>query len=198
VPTDEDGYRLWLRYELVTDGARLAEYRAALGGVLLDVATPSPTLLAAERELLGGLAGLLGEPVRAHHVPDFERPFVAIGTPRDSRFIAALGLSGFSELGTEGFLIEQASFDGTRCLVVAANEDLGVLYGVFHLLRQLQMHRALEGVALRSAPKLALRMLNHWDNLDRTVERGYAGCSNIWTTRARTLRWASTRSCSRT
>jgi alpha-glucuronidase len=32
---------------------------------------------------------------------------------------------------------------------------------------------------VRNAPKVKLRLLNHWDNLDRTVERGYAGQS-IW------------------
>ena len=32
---------------------------------------------------------------------------------------------------------------------------------------------------MTSIPKIKLRLLNHWDNLNRTVERGYAGIS-IW------------------
>ena len=68
---------------------------------------------------------------------------------------------------------------GHRAIVVAANGDVGALYGTFALLRQMQMHRPLAALALRDAPKIALRVLDHWDNLDGSVERGYAGRS-IW------------------
>jgi alpha-glucuronidase len=54
-----------------------------------------------------------------------------------------------------------------------------VLYGAYQLLRNLQMQRPLRRLAVRSAPKIQLRMLDHWDNLDRSVERGYAGRS-LW------------------
>jgi alpha-glucuronidase len=43
----------------------------------------------------------------------------------------------------------------------------------------LQTRQPIESLNIVSAPKLKLRLLNHWDNLDRTVERGYAGFS-IW------------------
>jgi alpha-glucuronidase len=56
---------------------------------------------------------------------------------------------------------------------------VGVLYGAFHLLRLLQTQRPIDRLALVSAPRLQHRVLNHWDNLDRTVERGYAGFS-LW------------------
>lgn len=48
-----------------------------------------------------------------------------------------------------------------------------------HLLRLLQNGRPLDGLDIREAPRLGLRVLNHWDNLDRYVERGYSGQS-IW------------------
>ena len=54
-----------------------------------------------------------------------------------------------------------------------------MLYGIFRLLRELQTNRELDGLHIADFPRTALRMLNHWDNLDRTVERGYAGFS-IW------------------
>jgi alpha-glucuronidase len=54
-----------------------------------------------------------------------------------------------------------------------------LLYGVFHLLRLLQTQQPIEHVNIFSAPRIKLRLLNHWDNLNRTVERGYAGFS-IW------------------
>jgi alpha-glucuronidase len=43
----------------------------------------------------------------------------------------------------------------------------------------LQTNQSIENLTIVSDPKLKLRMLNHWDNLNRTVERGYAGFS-IW------------------
>ncbi|HEY0084944.1 MAG TPA: alpha-glucuronidase family glycosyl hydrolase, partial [Allosphingosinicella sp.] len=79
----------------------------------------------------------------------------------------------------EGFLIRSAQVDGRRVTVVAANTDVGVLYGAFRLLRLVQTGGAIGDVAIAEAPKVKLRLLNHWDNLDRTVERGYAGFS-LW------------------
>ncbi|MDB5454526.1 MAG: alpha-glucuronidase, partial [Caulobacter sp.] len=84
-----------------------------------------------------------------------------------------------STLGPEGYLIRTASVDGRKATVIAANSDVGVLYGVFHYLRLIQTRQPLDALNVASAPKVKLRMLNHWDNLDRTVERGYAG-ESIW------------------
>jgi alpha-glucuronidase len=53
------------------------------------------------------------------------------------------------------------------------------LYGVFHFLRLLQTQQTISGINISSTPKIKYRLLNHWDNLNRTVERGYAGFS-IW------------------
>ena len=64
-------------------------------------------------------------------------------------------------------------------LALAAHRDVGLLYGVFHLLRQLQAGHPLEAIAGEHRPRAALRMLDHWDNLDGTIERGYAGTS-LW------------------
>ncbi len=63
--------------------------------------------------------------------------------------------------------------------MIAANRDVGVLYGVFAFLRHLQMHQPLADLRIVSQPKTEYRMLFHWDNLDRTIERGYAGFS-LW------------------
>ena len=64
-------------------------------------------------------------------------------------------------------------------MVITANSDMGVLYGVFHFLRYMQTQQNIQSLAITSAPKIKHRLLNHWDNLNRSVERGYAGMS-IW------------------
>ncbi|HKC35325.1 MAG TPA: alpha-glucuronidase, partial [Chitinophagaceae bacterium] len=63
--------------------------------------------------------------------------------------------------------------------IITANTDVGVLYGVFHFLRLMQTQRPVINLTIISSPKIKLRFLDHWDNLNRTVERGYAGFS-IW------------------
>jgi alpha-glucuronidase len=54
-----------------------------------------------------------------------------------------------------------------------------VLYGVFRFLKLIQTRQPLDALDISDAPKLKVRVLDHWDNLDRHVERGYAGQS-IW------------------
>lgn len=54
---------------------------------------------------------------------------------------------------------------------IAAKDEIGLLYGAYALLR---------GETGYSAPFWKLRILNHWDNLDGSIERGYAGKSIFW------------------
>ncbi|HET9053917.1 MAG TPA: alpha-glucuronidase family glycosyl hydrolase, partial [Cyclobacteriaceae bacterium] len=81
--------------------------------------------------------------------------------------------------GPEGFIIRSTTINRKKVIAIAAYSEIGVLYGTFHLLRLLQTHQSLENLNITSSPKIKVRVLNHWDNLDRTVERGYAGFS-LW------------------
>lgn len=173
----EDGYDLWLRYPLVSDAARLAEYRAALTALVVE--GDSPTLRVAADELSRGLRGLLG--VEVPRVGRVDRDgAIVVGTPAGSRLIASLPLAAeLRGVGAEGYIVRATTVGGRRVVVVAANRDVGALYGVFALLRRLQTHGSLRGLALSGAPRIQLRLLDHWDNLDGSVERGYAGAS-LW------------------
>jgi alpha-glucuronidase len=176
-PPDEDGYDLWLRYRLVPDASRLAAYRAAI--TRLVVQGDSPTLHVARDELATGLQGLLGRtiPIDENFRVDGS---VIVGTPSSSRTIATLPLvAELARTGREGFIIRSVKVAGKRAIVVAGNTDVGALYGVFRLLRQLQTNASIAELSIMDAPRIQLRMLDHWDNLDRTVERGYAGQS-LW------------------
>ena len=62
---------------------------------------------------------------------------------------------------------------------IAARRDVGLLYGAYALLRR-QALGAPAAASYSSHPAYALRLLNHWDNLDGTIERGYAGRSIFW------------------
>ena len=170
----EDGYDLWLRYRPV-DAAWLSTYRTAATEIV--VGRESPTLRVAQAELTRGLAGLLGTaPPVARQVT--KPGAIVIGTPESSTLVAALKLR-LDGVGPEGFVIRSVSIDGHPTTVIAAPRDIGVLYGAFLFLRLLQTRQEVHALDLSSSPHIQHRMLNHWDNLDRTIERGYAGAS-IW------------------
>jgi len=176
-PRPEDGYELWLRYRPVSDAALRREYRAAIGYLVLP--GDSPTLRAARAELATGLRGLLGSAVPLERGVTRDGAVVA-GTPASSPLVASLPIAAeLARVGNEGYVLRATRVGGKTAIVVAANRDAGVLYGAFALLRRLQTNRPLAGLAESGAPRIELRLLDHWDNLNRTVERGYAGAS-LW------------------
>src|SRR5204863_3502114 len=95
------------------------------------------------------------------------------------RTAASSLITRIKDLGEEGFVIYTSVENGKTRTMITANTDIGLLYGVFHFLRLLQTQQNISQLNITSTPKLKLRLLNHWDNLNRTVERGYAGFS-IW------------------
>src|SRR5688572_22497515 len=171
----EDGYDLWLRYRAIDTSAQPAlVYRV---NSIVSGKISSEVLVSAGDELRRGLQGLLAQEVPL--MSEVKGPgAVVFGTPQSSPIIAALRLP-LDDLGNEGYLIRAAKVDGHPVTVIAANADVGVLYGSFHFLRLLQTRQRIEQVDIRSRPRTRLRLLNHWDNLDGHVERGYAGQS-IW------------------
>jgi len=171
----EDGYELWLRY-LPAAHPALTEYGAALTHIVVE--GTSATLQTARDELAFALPCLLGTSVPLAGTAG--RGALVAGTPHSSPLIAALDLGAdLARAGDEGYVITAGPGAEPDRIVIAAKTDIGVLYGVFHFLRHLQTHQPLRGLQVVSAPKVKLRMLNHWDNLDGTVERGYAGFS-LW------------------
>jgi len=157
----EDGYDLWLRYRPLPAAQRPAAR-------LIAPSADTPTLKVARAELQRGLDGLVGG------APTADAPSILLGTPTGSPAVAALNLP-LKGAGDEGYLIRTVG----KTTVIAANSDVGVLYGVFAYLRLVQTGQGVDTLDVLSAPKVNHRLLNHWDNLDGHVERGYAGAS-LW------------------
>ena len=159
----EDGYRLWLRYDLIEDAPSRDAYRAYFENMAIGegVDTSEATLRVALKELRAGLEGMLGA-----------NPAPALGANTSAGGLT-LRTTGTDDLGAEGYRLTEAG----GSLTLAAHGPSGFLYGVFHLLRLLQTGQPLDGVDVTQVPDKSLRILNHWDNLDGTVERGYSGFS---------------------
>jgi alpha-glucuronidase len=175
----EDGYDLWLRFAPLA-----ADARAEAAPWLRTIAAPrgvSARTDAAIEELERGLSGLLGS----------ELPVV--DCPADRRFaegtvsLCGLGgagapIQGFPSGATRGpgadaYLVSRVP--GENRIVIDGNSEIGRLYGVFAFLRFLATGGSPADADFWSAPKIELRVLDHWDNLDRSVERGYAG-ESLW------------------
>jgi alpha-glucuronidase len=76
-------------------------------------------------------------------------------------------------LSKESYRIE-GSHDG---ILLEASDENGVIYGVFAILRQIACGKKALEVEEAKAPSNPLRMMNHWDNMDGSIERGYSGDS---------------------
>ncbi|WP_244649880.1 alpha-glucuronidase family glycosyl hydrolase [Sphingomonas sp. CFBP 13706] len=166
----EDGYDLWMRYRPLAKEAATALDRDAES---VEVRGQSATLRVAADELRRGLAGLTGHALAMGPSP---HP-ILLATSADAD-VGRLGLP-LNDLGDEGYIVRQVRLGGRDVTLVTGRTDRGVLYGSFALLRHIQTGGRIDRIALASAPRVKLRVLNHWDNLDGVVERGYAGQS-LW------------------
>lgn len=96
-----------------------------------------------------------------------------------------LGVSPSVSSDTEGGIVIQKDTaikaEGYRLLgtkkgiTLAASDEKGVLYGAFHILRVISMEETLGKLDIICEPDNPLRMFNHWDNMDNSIERGYSG-----------------------
>ncbi|WP_446741471.1 alpha-glucuronidase family glycosyl hydrolase [Sphingobium yanoikuyae] len=165
----EDGYDLWLR-NAPADAAGAqrigANARSIVGGA-------SPTLMIARRELQRGIAGLTGTTVPLTATVQQGAILLQSAAQQDKPSVPTDGL------GADGYAIRSLTIAGKPVTVIAGATDVGVLHGAYAWLRLARTGAALDRIDMRSAPRIGLRLLNHWDNLDGTVERGYAGQS-IW------------------
>jgi alpha-glucuronidase len=166
---DEDGYKLWLRY---------APLDAGLSGVYsqrvsrMTVEGTSATADAIRREMTTALASMLGR-----QEGPVARSSLVIGTPASSNRIRGLGWKDdLAKAGPEGYVIRTRPNSET---VVASDGEIGALYGSYHFLRLLQTRQPIDRLDITGRPRVQLRMVNHWDNMDGTIERGYAGRS-LW------------------
>jgi len=104
--------------------------------------------------------------------PAENRIWLPDGTPEVN---AEIVVDTTLDLKHDGFMIKDTP-DGRK---VMAKTEIGAMYGTYALQRLERTGKAGGELDIREEPSYERRILNHWDNLDNTVERGYAGWS-IW------------------
>ena len=161
----EDGYDLWLRYAPLK-AEQSNTVRPFVGRGVHLLADPSPTIDLA--------------------IAEFGRAVDLAGSEDSPHPMVTLALAGRLHVGIDSGRVElrgaaPGAFSIRRAnngrVVIAANDDIGLLYGTFAFLRHVQANGTVDGAEQFTAPAMPLRMLNHWDNPDGHVERGYAGRS---------------------
>jgi alpha-glucuronidase len=173
----DDGYDLWLKYNTVSNASKLGKYQEDISSVL--VKGESETYRIIIEELQKGLNQLLAKEIAIFNDSP-QHGSIIIGTPSDCDLISKLSLTSVLDtLGGEGFLIKSTKFNKNKVIIIASKHEIGLLYGMFHLLKMIQTQADLDSIDIVLKPRIQYRVLNHWDNLDGTVERGYAGKS-LW------------------
>jgi alpha-glucuronidase len=169
-------YKLWLQYNNVDDANLKTEYLSNIEEIVS--LGKSETSQIAFTELQSGLYEMLGKKFENksaisgdHNIIISSKEFLTSEIQKE--------IGNFDQINDEGFIIKSISIKNKNHLVITGKTDVGVLYGVYSFLRLMQTNKPIQNLNITDAPKTNIRILNHWDNLDRTVERGYAGFS-LW------------------
>jgi alpha-glucuronidase len=176
-PRGEDGYELWLRYCQVGNADRLAQYRRAIASVTLPGKSATVAIITAE--LARSLPVLLGRAVPISEQKPIGNALV-LGTI-DGLKAAGMAIPrvDYTGMDEQGYLIRSIQVENNNWTFITGNSETALLTGTFHFLRLLQTQRDIHNVDISSHPRIRYRLLSHWDNLDGSIERGYAGQS-LW------------------
>lgn len=169
----ENGYDLWLRYKPVKNIALRMDYQNLFGSVYIGSEGISTPVI--KKELAIAAGGMLGT------TPKFANKTVnglnlVLSDDQENLKTHKQEIPALSD---EGFVIQSPEKQYNGSVYIIAKTERGLLYGVYHLLRLLSVETPVDQLRAFEEPKIQWRMLNHWDNLTRSVERGYAGQS-IW------------------
>lgn len=171
------GYACWLQE------GRLAQYEQAEWTKEIVVAGSQAMLQhgplrTAIDEIKHGITVFAGQEPVIHDIPA-RNPYMVLGVQGSSNKIhKILNAINQEDMPSEGYLIKsiQASAD-EPCIVLAGKSASSMLYAAFHFLRLLRLDHDVCELNIKESPAHRLRMINHWDNMDGSVERGYAGKS---------------------
>jgi len=165
-----DGYKLWLQYYPIGDNTQGRDMFDAI-----HVSGTSPTIEVIKRELNLAGEGFFGKKPSMQSEKDAR----LLIKRYDNSLRSHAGTDEINAIGEQGYIIKNISSGNRSKILITAKTDIGLLYGTFAWIQSIQKGTALPKNGITNSPKIEKRILNHWDNLDRTVERGYAGFS-IW------------------
>ena len=163
----ETGAEAWLRYSQVKNGATSLPSRVAVVGNRAVVRN-------AGSELVRALEGKPAKPVPTGGIPS-ANSFV-LGTWKDIHPLFP-ELSRTRVPSSDGFWLKTVRRKNAKYWLIVGDSDRGVLYGMFSLLSRIAQHQDVSALDDSQSPSAPIRWVSQWDNLDGSIERGYAGRS---------------------
>lgn len=168
-------YKAWLQHRSIEHKVLLEQYKALFAHIVTS--EQSAILASALEELVSGVASMV-QVTPSITDKRSASSYVHIGTASSEiGSIYGLHSSEWSQITSEGYLLKMLHNNGGSQLVLIGGSDVGVLYGVYHILRLMNMEHSFAELYIIENPQSQLRLLNHWDNVDGSIERGYAGRS---------------------
>jgi alpha-glucuronidase len=167
IDINTDEYKGWLQYK------RNESFKAPAFLSKIVINEESVVLESAKEELLKGISAVTGMTPEVVTSADGESSLVltTLENPNLPEEVNREDIDG--QLNEEGYVIQSSD----KGVYLVAKTDRGLLYATFNLLKLIQMNENLEGLNIVENPKNQVRMINHWDNMDGSVERGYSGDS---------------------
>jgi alpha-glucuronidase len=155
------GYELWLQSRLP---------QGALDSQLSGVYAPinNPTIAIVVEEIQRFYYDTEGK-----NLPVLDRPGLRTLLVLPDSLLERYGFEKSPITESEGFIIRAAHYGAQEVMLLHAPSSQGLLYGIYDLIRLLNTGRQLGDIYVHEAPMIQRRILNHWDNLDRTIERVY-------------------------
>lgn len=162
----ETSYNAWLQYTRKENEQYVKNAQQIVSQIVLEES--SPIIEAIKEELTIGINGMLGfSPM----ITSEKTCQLALTLTTSA---SATSENTYSKLNHEGYLIETVEGEG---VYIIGKTDRALMYGAYHFLRLIQMDNSLEQLSINENPVNQVRMINHWDNMDGSIERGYAGNS---------------------
>ena len=155
----QKGYGLWFEYKKLDDKVIATDYSFIRSIHSPDISN-DVVLATAGKILSDNLSTLIGKKI----------PFMS--RKKAGQIKLSLNAEALN-INEEGFNISST----INSINIEAKTSKGLLYGAFYLINKIHRKEKIINVKVSESPKIQNRILNHWDNVDRTVERGYAGFS---------------------
>jgi alpha-glucuronidase len=165
----ETGYEAWLRYAPLD---KFAAHQYESFPKIVSVRGSSVILQSAQEELIRGIQAMLGTTLHVEpEQPDTPSIFLGALDTADPKLSIAAGLRD------DAFFLKSIKVGGHLSLIIIGSTDRGILYGVFALLGKIARGEPINNLDEIQQPSAPIRWVNQWDNLDGSIERGYAGRS---------------------
>lgn len=167
----KSGYEAWFNSSIVASESYKQSVKEMVSALVINPKSYSEEIYESAVSILQeALRRLFAQRAQQVYESQHLQSFIKLANIKDEPQLLLTTPSFSSE---EGYYITT----NENAIIIVGASNRGLLYGVFHFIRLMQTETLLTALNIFEQPRNQLRMINHWDNMDGTIERGYAGRS---------------------